>query len=77
MLNCYCNCKIVCVIKRANIAPKAIPHIKKKLIQDPDFPIKFSGTSLGAKEKTTVVLNPFERANKAICTNIIIPNKFL
>lgn len=45
-------------------------------MQDPDFPIKLSGTSLGAKEKATVVLNPFERANKAIWTNTIIPNKF-
>lgn len=63
------------VKNKANTAPKAIPEIKKKLMHDPDFPIKCSGTSLGAMEKATVVLKPFDIASNAIWIKTIIPNR--
>ncbi len=66
---------MVWVTNKANMAPKAIPNIKKKLMQDPDFPIICSGTSLGAMEKATVVLNPLDNASNAIWIKIIIPNR--
>ena len=67
---------MVWVTIKANTAPKPIPQIKKKLMHDPDFPIRFSGTSFGAREKATVVLNPFDNASKAIWIKTNIPNRF-
>ena len=63
------------VIPSANIAPIAIPKIKKKLIVEPDFPANWGGTSLGANENKTLVENPLLKAKSPICTNIITPNK--
>lgn len=62
--------------KKANIEPKNIPHIKKKFTHDPDFPIRFLGTSFRAKEKQAEVFKPFVKAKSAICITIIIPKRF-
>lgn len=54
----------------ANIAPKNIPKVKKKLIVEPDLSINFLGTSLGAIENNTDEANPLLIANRLICMRI-------